>query len=176
MTGDGGRPTIADGQLQSTLAALEERPAAAFEVEIPHLLAVARHVIPRVIESTIIPLGLFLLGLHLIGVWGAMFAGLGYVYSAIAVRLVLGRRVPGILLIGALTLSVRTVIAMASHSTVVYFLQPSLGTIVVAAAFLLSVPIGRPLAGRLAADFCPLSREVHGNRHVRDFFRRISLL
>jgi len=176
MTGDGGRPTIADGQLQSTLAALEERPAAAFEVEIPHLLAVARHVIPRIIESTIIPLGLFLLGLHLIGVWGAMFAGLGYVYSAIAVRLVLGRRVPGILLIGALTLSVRTVIAMASHSTVVYFLQPSLGTIVVAAAFLLSVPIGRPLAGRLAADFCPLSREVHGNRHVRDFFRRISLL
>ncbi len=70
----------------------------------------------------------------------------------------------------------RTIIAGLSHSAVVYFLQPSLGTIAVSAAFLLSVPFGRPLAGKLAADFCPLSREVHGNQHVRDFFRRISLL
>jgi hypothetical protein len=172
MHGDGGTRT----ETMNSWAEHDDRPAAVFEVEIPHLLAVARHAIPRVVESTIVPLGLFLLGLHLIGVWGAMFAGLGWAYSAIAVRLVLGRPVPGILAIGAITLTVRTVIAFASHSAVVYFLQPSLGTIAVSAAFLLSVPFDRPLAGRLAADFCPLSREVHGNRHMRAFFRRISLL
>jgi hypothetical protein len=40
----------------------------------------------------------------------------------------------------------------------------------------LSVPLGRPLAGRLALDFCPLSTEVHTNTHVRRFFRQVSLL
>lgn len=160
----------------SNRAAPDDCAAAAFEVEIPHALVVARHAIPRVVEGTLVPLALFLIGLHVIGVWGAMFAGLVWTYGAILVRLALRRRVPGILVIGALTLTVRTVIAMASHSAVVYFLQPSLGTIALSAAFLLSVPIDRPLAGRLAADFCPLSLEVHGNRHVRDFFRRISLL
>lgn len=160
----------------ATWAPPDDPPAAAFEVEIPHALVVARHAIPRVIEGTLIPLALFIVGLRVIGVWGAMFAGLGWAYGAILVRLVLRRRVPGILAIGAVTLTARTIIAMASHSAVLYFLQPSLGTIAVSVAFLLSVPIDRPLAGRLAADFCPLPREVHGNRHVRDFFRRISLL
>ncbi len=63
-----------------------------------------------------------------------------------------------------------------ADSVVVYFLQPSLATMLVAGAFLLSVPLDRPLAGRLAADFCPLSTEMHANTHVRRFFRQISLL
>ena len=163
-------------ELMTTSASASDRTTPAFEVEIPHVFTVARHAIPRIVEGTLVPLGLFLLGLRVIGVWGAMFAGLGFVYSAILVRMVLRRPVPGILAIGALTLTVRTIIALISHSAVVYFLQPSLGTIVLSAAFLLSVPFGRPLAGKLAADFCPLSHEVHGNQHVRDFFRRISLL
>jgi hypothetical protein len=172
MLGDGDPRT----ESMTTRVPVTEPSSSPFEVEIPHALTVARHAIPRIVEGTIVPLGLFLLGLRVIGVWGAMFAGLGYVYSAILVRLVLRRAVPGILAIGALTLTVRTIIALLSHSTVVYFLQPSLGTIAVSAAFLLSVPFGRPLAGKLAADFCPLSHEVHGNEHVRNFFCRISLL
>ena len=46
----------------------------------------------------------------------------------------------------------------------------------VAAAFLLSVPLNRPLAGRLALDFCPLPVEMRANAHVRHFFRPITLL
>jgi hypothetical protein len=153
-----------------------ETPTAALSLEIPNLREIARHALPRFVECTLVPLGLFLLGLHVLGIWGAMFAGLGFVYAAIAIRLVMRRKVPGLLVIGAMTLTARTVVAMAAHSTVVYFLQPSLGTILVAGAFLLSVGIDKPLAARLAADFCPLSLEVHGNHHVRRFFRRVSLL
>jgi hypothetical protein len=105
-----------------------------------------------------------------------MLTGLAWVYLAISTRVVLRRRIPGILLLGAATLTARTLIAIASGSIVVYFLQPSLGTLLVASAFLLSVPLGRPLAGRLAADFCPLPDDVYANVHVRTFFRRISLL
>ena len=63
-----------------------------------------------------------------------------------------------------------------SGSVVVYFLQPSLGTVLVATAFLISAAINRPLAGKLASDFCPLPDDVRMNAHVRRFFRQISLL
>src|SRR5256885_12975026 len=108
-------------------------------MEIPDLRTVARHAVPRFVEGTLVPLVLFLVGLRIIGVWGAMIAGMVWVYSAIMVRLCLRRRVPGILLLGALTLTARTVVALMAHSVVVYFLQPSLATLLVATAFLLSV-------------------------------------
>jgi Protein of unknown function (DUF3159) len=145
-------------------------------MEIPDLRTVLRHAAPRFIEGTLIPLVLFLVFLRFVGVGGAMIAGLAWVYSLIIVRVCTRRRVPGILMLGALTLTARTVIAMLADSVVVYFLQPSLATMLIAAAFLFSVPLNRPLAGRLAADFCPLPHEMHANTHVRRFFRQISLL
>ena len=75
-----------------------------------------------------------------------------------------------------MALTVRSLIAFGSGSVYVYFLQPTLGTMVVAAAFLLSVPAGRPLAERLAADFCPLPQSLLAKPAVRRFFMRISLL
>lgn len=123
-----------------------------------------------------VPLALFLLTLRLVGVWGAVLIGLGWTYTAILRRVLTRRHVPGILVLGAVTLTARTVVAMASGSVVLYFLQPTLGTALVAAAFLLSVPLGRPLAQRLARDFCPIPDDVLANTHVRQFFRRVTLL
>lgn len=145
-------------------------------LEIPDLRTVVRHAAPRFVEGTLVPLALFLIGLHVLGVWGAMTAGLAWVYSAILVRVVMRRTVPGILMLGAVTLTARTIVALVSHSVVVYFLQPSLATMLVALTFLVSVPLNRPLAGRLAHDFCPLPNEMVSNTHVRQFFRQISLL
>jgi intracellular septation protein A len=145
-------------------------------LQIPDLRTVVRHAAPRFIEGTVVPLVLFVVLLRVVGVWGAMVAGLAWVYTAIAVRLVMRKRVPGILMLGAVTLTARTIITAVSGSIVVYFLQPSLGTMLVAGAFLLSVPLDRPLAGRLANDFCPLPDDMHANLHVRRFFRQISLL
>ena len=105
-----------------------------------------------------------------------MSAGLAVSYGLIARRLLTKRRVPGILVIGALTLTARTLVALASRSTFVYFLQPTLGTALVATTFLMSVALRRPLAQRLARDFCPFDPEVFRNRHVRTFFSQISLL
>jgi hypothetical protein len=144
--------------------------------EIPRLRTLARHAVPHVLEGTVAPLVLFLVMLRFVGVWGAVLVGLGWTYTAVARRLVTGQRVPGILVLGAVTLTARTVIAMVSGSVVVYFLQPTLGTALVAGAFLLSVPLGRPLAERLARDFCPIPSKVLANEHVRVFFLRITLL
>lgn len=144
--------------------------------EMPRLRTLARHAVPHVVESTVIPLALFLLTLRFVGVWGAVLIGLGWTYTAVVRRLIMGQRVPGILVLTAVTLTARTVIAMVSGSVVVYFLQPTLGTALVAGAFLLSVPLGRPLAERLARDFCPIPSGVLAHAPVRRFFLQISLL
>lgn len=145
-------------------------------LDIPDLRTIARHVAPRIVEGTLIPLALLMVSLRMLGPRGAMLTGLVWVYGAIGVRLALRRHVPGILFLGAATITARTTISLVSGSTFVYFLQPSLGTALVASAFLLSVPLGNPLAGKLASDFCPLPADVVSNEHVRAFFRRISLL
>ena len=73
-------------------------------------------------------------------------------------------------------ITARTIAAFASGSTFIYFLQPSLTTVVVAGAFLLSVPAGRPLAERLAHDFVPLEPEILRIPAVKRVFVRITLL
>lgn len=144
--------------------------------EIPRLRSLARHAMPNVIEATLAPLALFYLAIWTVGVWGALLVALAWSYSAIGFRLLTGRRVPGILVLGALGMTARTVIALASNSVFIYFLQPSLGTVAVAGTFLLSVYARRPLAEKLAHDFCPLPDAFSGHPHVRAFFLRISLL
>lgn len=153
----------------------ETRPGHA-SFEIPRLTTLARHAAPHVIEGSLVPMALFVVMLRVVGVWGAVLAGAGWAYAAIAWRLVTRTRVPGLLVLGALTLTARTVLAVASGSVVVYFLQPTLGTALVAGAFLLSVPLGRPLAERLARDLCPIPPGVLAHAHVRRFFLRVSLL
>ena len=144
--------------------------------ELPGLGRLARHALPHLVEATFIPLVLFYTGMWALGIHGALGFALAWNYGALLRRVVTGRRVPGVLLLGTLTLTARTVIAVASGSVFLYFLQPTLGTIAVGATFLRSVPAGRPLAQRLAADFCPLPDELVGHPRTRAFFARISLL
>src|SRR5436305_8922748 len=145
-------------------------------VEIPRLRTMARHAFPHLLEATIVPLILFYTFLWTAGVWGALIAALVWSYAAILRRVITGRRIPGILVLGALGITARTVMAFATGSVFVYFLQPTLTTVAIAAAFLLSVPAGRPLAERLAHDFVPLEPEVLRLPGVQRVFIRITLL
>jgi hypothetical protein len=145
-------------------------------IEIPRLSTLARHAGSHVVEATVIPVGLFYAGLWLVGLWGALLIGLGWSYSAIGRRLITRQRVPGLLVLGAFGLTLRTVMAFATGSVFVYFLQPTLTTVVIAAVFLFSLPTGRPMAERLAADFCPLPKLFLAHPGVRRFFIRLTLL
>jgi hypothetical protein len=144
--------------------------------EMPRLRTLARHALPNVVEGSLVPVGLFMVVLHFFGLWGAMAAGLGWSYAAVLRRVVSRQRVPGLLVIGTVTLTARSILAFATGSSVLYFLQPTLGTALVAVAFLLSVPLGRPLAQRLATDFCPIPAHVMADAGVRRCFLGISLL
>jgi uncharacterized membrane protein len=73
-------------------------------------------------------------------------------------------------------MTARTALALATGSAFLYFLQPTMGTGLVAGVFLGSVLLGRPLAQRLAADFLPLPEALLARPGVRHFFQRVSLL
>lgn len=144
--------------------------------EMPRLRDLARHALPHLLEATLIPLGLFYLVLWLVGVWPALVTGLVWSYSCIARRVLRRQRVPGILLLGALGLTARFAVAAATGSVFVFYLQPTFATLLVAGAFLASLPAGSPLAQKLAADFVPLPEAFLERPHVRRFFQRITLL
>ncbi|MGH9030177.1 MAG: VC0807 family protein, partial [Acidimicrobiales bacterium] len=83
---------------------------------------------------------------------------------------------PGLLMLGITLVTLRTVVSFVSGSSFIYFAQPTLGTALVAVLFLVSVFCGRPLAERLAHDFCPLDPEMMSRPFLRKVFLRISLL
>jgi hypothetical protein len=122
------------------------------------------------------PLAVFYTVLVTVGYKGAVLAALAWAVVACVHRLVRRQRVPGTVLFGLALLAVRTAIAFITGSTFVYFAQPAAGTVAVALVFMVSALIRRPLAERLARDFCPLDPEVVARESVRRFFVQISLL
>jgi uncharacterized membrane protein len=138
--------------------------------------AVTRRLVPFLIEATLIPTLLFYAFLITLDLRWAFVAALGWCYSAVARRIAGGRPIPGLLVLGCLGITVRTVIYLLSGSAFVYFVQPILRTLVTAATFGLSAVVGRPLIARFAADFCPLSPDVQARPAIVRLFRRLTYL
>ncbi len=145
-------------------------------IHLPPWRDLARRTAENVLEATLVPMALFYLFLGTVGVRWGMIAGLCWFYAAIIRRVMSGQRMSGLLVMAAVLLTARTAIAFATGSAFIYFLQPTLGTFLVSALFLISVPLGRPLAERLAHDFCALPDALMANVRVKRFFYRISLL
>jgi intracellular septation protein A len=152
----------------------EENPDHGFEL--PRLPALLGHALPRFVEGVIAPVAIFYAAFVLLGLNGALVAAVSWVYGGIAWRVVRRQPVPGMLLLAALGVTVRAGLDAVTHSPVVYFLQPTLGTLLVSMAFLASVPLRRPLAQKLATDMVPMPDAFLRHERVRQFFLRISLL
>jgi hypothetical protein len=145
--------------------------------ELPRLRDLARRAAPQVLEATLIPLALFYAALRLLGPTGAIVAALGWNYLALGRRLYRREKAPGLLILSSVALTARSLLALASGASLfVYFLQPSLATALIGGAFLLSVPLGHPLAEKLAHDFVPLPASFVKRPRIRQLFVRISLL
>lgn len=145
-------------------------------IQLPALRGLLNHAGRHLIEAVAIPMVSFYVMLTWLGLTWALVVALVWTYGAIARRLLIGERVPAILVLGTMLFSVRCVIAFMTNSVFLYFLQPTLGTYLVAALFLVSVPLGKPLTERLAHDFCPLPDDLVGRAVVQRFFLRLSLM
>ena len=110
--------------------------------------------LPGVLREGFLPLGAFYAGLELSGlaagiVASALASVLIYVYErrrgrdALLVRLSLG------------FVAVQSIVGLVAHSATVYLAQPVLLAAAWGLAFLVSIVIGRPLAGALACAWYP---------------------
>lgn len=140
------------------------------------LAAVARRSAPHLIEATVIPAVLFYTCLTLAGTTTAILSVLVWAYGAVICRLVGHRAIPPILVLAVVGITVRTLIALASGSTFIYFFQPILGTVATAAVFLMSLVVGPPLVARLASEFCPVTPEIADRPAVIRLFRGLTVL
>ncbi|HUC37544.1 MAG TPA: VC0807 family protein [Acidimicrobiales bacterium] len=145
-------------------------------LHLPSPRAFVRHALPPLVESTIGPAAVFYIVLLTSGFRGAIIAALVWSYLAFVRRVVRRQPIPGLLLLGVVLITLRTAVSFVTGSSFIYFAQPTLGTFLVSVIFLASVVVGRPLAERLANDFCPLDPDVMSRPFLRKFFLRISLL
>jgi hypothetical protein len=142
----------------------------------PRLGAIIRRVTLSLVVACVIPATLFYVVLITTDVWTAILAGLGWSYGAIAFRAITNRRASGLLILTAAVMTGRTVIAMATDSTFLYFLQPVLSDGLVAAAFLLSLASARPVVARLAGDFYPMDHELAVRPRIKRLFWYLTLM
>lgn len=145
-------------------------------INLPNLRDVVRHALPNVIEGKIIPLLLFVGFLELLGTMSALLVALAWSLGTIGYRKATGHRVPGLIVLSAVALLARTIAAVATGSMVIYFLQPTISTVLVGLAFMVSVPLGNPLAQKLAYDVFPFDDDTKEHPLVRQFFVRLSAL
>ncbi|HEY5025292.1 MAG TPA: VC0807 family protein [Acidimicrobiales bacterium] len=154
----------------------EEDDGGSEVLRLPSLRAIVRHALPALLESTIVPGALFYLVLLLDGFHGALIAALSWSFLALGRRLVGGHKVPAVLVLSVVLVSARTVVAYATGSAFLYFVQPTASTFLVAVLFLVTAVARRPIIEKLARDFCPLDPEMFARPFVRRFFLRLSLL
>lgn len=131
--------------------------------------------LPGFLREGFLPLGAFYLGLELDGLAAGIVASavaslLIYLYErragrdALLVRLSLG------------FVAVQSAVGLLSHSTTVYLAQPVLLAAAWGLAFLVSVPLRRPLAGALACAWYPFSQPFRETAEFRRVFGVESLV
>ncbi len=142
----------------------------------PRLRTVLRRVGLSLTVACAIPAALFFTSYQLFGVWTAIVVALCWSYGAITWRAVTGRRTSGLLVMTAIVLTGKTVVAFVAQSTFFYFLQPIITDGVVAATFLLSLASARPVVARLAGDFYPMDAELSMRPRLRKLFWRLTAM
>lgn len=140
------------------------------------LLVIGRRSLPHLLEATFVPALLFYVFLKMFGAGAAMLVVLVWTFGALLRRVLSGHRIPGVLLLATIGLTVKTVVGLLTGSTFLYFVQPIATTVVLALVFLGSVLIGRPLVARLAADFCPIDADLQRRPGVMQLFSGLTIL
>lgn len=157
-------------------AGAEQAETTSHVLHLPSPRAFVRHALPSLIESTLGPGALFYIVLMTAGFQGALIAAVAWAYLAAFRRILRRERVSGMLMLSLVLVSMRTAVAFATGSAFVYFIQPTMGTFLVALVFLVTAVAGRPLVERLAHDFCPIDPDLLKRDFLRRFFLRVSFL
>ena len=124
----------------------------------------------------VIPLLIFLALFDWAGITAAVLVALAYSLGLVAYQRANGHRIAGLVILSIVGNTAKTIVAVATGSVVAYFIQPTISTTLIGTAFMLSVPLGFPLAERLIKDFCPFDEATENEPAFSAFFPRLSFL
>jgi hypothetical protein len=145
------------------------------EMPEPTFRGILRTGLPGFLREGFLPVSAFYLGLQLGGLATGIVAS-----TALSIAIyVFERRAGRDALLVRLSLGfvlVQAVVGLVSHSTTVYLAQPVLLTAAWGLAFLVSVPLGRPLAGSLACAWYPFPRSYRETAPFKRVFGVESLV
>ncbi|MDG4825412.1 hypothetical protein O7635_26495 [Asanoa sp. WMMD1127] len=127
-------------------------------------------------ETVLVPTGLLYLLLHTAGLLPALLAVIGWSAATVTIRWLTGRHLPGTLLVCAGAMVARASVALALSSALVYFVQPVIASLFMAALFLGSALLGRPITRRLARDFVALPGHLSEHRGLHKVFVQTAAL
>jgi hypothetical protein len=142
----------------------------------PRFSAIIKHLSLSLLMANVIPSALFYLCLRAGNVWAALVAALVWCYGATAWRVTTKRPMSMLLTIAVVGLTAKTILAFASGSTFIYFLQPAVNDAAIAVLFMLSLATARPVVARLAADFYPMTADIAGRPRIQRLFWHLTLL
>jgi hypothetical protein len=145
-------------------------------IDLPSLRVLAWGGGRHLLESTLVPAGLFYLLLTVVNFDSGLFAALGWSITVLVCRLVLRKPISAILVLTTTLLVARTVLGLVTGSVFLYFLQPTLQNFLVSSLFLVSALLNRPFLARLARDFCAFPAALSAHPGMKRFFQRVSLL
>jgi hypothetical protein len=145
-------------------------------IDLPPLRPALLHAARLIAETVLVPTALLLVLLHTAGLAWAFGAAVGWCYLAVGVRWLVGRRLPGTLVLCAGMLTGRACVALWMSSAVVFLLQPVVGSLFMALLFVGSAALGRPVTIRLCRDFVAIPPQVLGRLRVRRMFRDVAVL
>jgi intracellular septation protein A len=165
-------PPSTPSPVLSPVAAWPEAP----EPHRPCLGTILRRTLTSLLVACFIPAGLFYSCFTIWGVWAAIGSVLVWAYGALSFRYLTGRRTSGLLILTALVITGRTLIALLADSTFLYFLQPIITDTVVGVTFLLSLASARPMVARLAGDFYPMDHELHLRPRIQRLFKGLTVM
>jgi hypothetical protein len=146
-------------------------------VELPPLRLVLLNAARLVIHTMIIPTALLCLMLRASGLVAGLGAAVGWHYLCATARWIRCRRLPSALAVTSRAVTAGACMALATSAAVLaYLVEPILGSCCMAALFLGSALVRRPLTAKLAMDLVRLPAQIFGHPEVCRVLHRVALL
>ena len=127
-------------------------------------------------ESLGLPLLAYVVGERLGGQGPGMAAAAAMAWLTAAIRKVLTGRIPGLLLISGLVLTLQAVLVLATGSVLLFLLQFPVANLALCIAFARTAPTGRPLVAQLATEVVALRQPSAAPPGLASFFRTVTWL
>jgi hypothetical protein len=122
-------------------------------------------------ESLGLPVAGYLVGARLGGQGAGMAAATAVVWLTAAVRKMVTRRVPGLLMISALVLTLQTALVITTGSVLLFLLQFPLANLALCVLFARTAATRKPLVAQLAAEVVALRQPSSRNPGLHRFFQ-----